>query len=42
VLVESKEAPTVINAEAGIVIPPKHITELDRLAYTIREIDRQC
>ena len=42
VLIESKEPPTVVNAEAGIVIPPKHITELDRLAYTVREIDRSC
>jgi len=41
-LIESKEPATVVNAEAGIVIPPKHITELDRLAYTVNEIDRQC
>ena len=31
VLVESSEAPKVIDAAAGIVLPPKHLTELDRL-----------
>ena len=42
VLIESTEAPKVIDAAAGIVLPPKHLTELDRLAATIREIDRAC
>ena len=39
VLIESHEAPQVIDAAAGIILPPKHMTELDRLAATVREID---
>ena len=42
VLIESDEAPKVIDAAAGIVLPPKHLTELDRLAATVVEIDRAC
>ena len=42
VLIESNEAPQVIDAAAGIVLPPKHLTELDRLAATVCEIDRAC
>lgn len=42
VLIESKEPPKVIDADAGIVMPPKHLTELDRLAATVCEIDRAC
>lgn len=42
VLIESKEPAKVIDAAAGIVLPPKHLTELDRLAATVREIDRAC
>ena len=32
----------MIDAEAGIVLPPKHLTELDRLAVTVTSIDRSC
>ena len=42
VLIESNEPPKVIDAAAGIVMPPKHLTELDRLAATVCEIDRAC
>ena len=42
VLIESQEPPKVIDAAAGIVLPPKHLTELDRLAVTVRNIDREC
>ena len=42
VLVESNEPPTVIDAAAGIILPAKNLTELDRLAATVREIDRAC
>ena len=41
-LVQSTEAPKVIDAAAGIVLPPKHFTELDRLAVVIHQIDRRC
>ena len=42
VLVESNEPPVVIDAAAGIILPPKNLTELDRLAATVQEIDRAC
>jgi hypothetical protein len=42
VLIESDEPPKVIDAAAGIILPPKHLTELDRLAATVMEIDRAC
>jgi radial spoke head protein 9 len=42
VLVQLGGAPTVIDADAGIVIPPKNITELDRLSYVVHTIEEQC
>ena len=42
VLVESKAAPVVIDAEAGIILPPKHVTELDRLSHTVCQIEQGC
>ena len=42
VLIESQEPPKVIDAAAGIILPPKHLTELDRLAATVLQIDRDC
>ena len=42
ILIESNEPPKVIDAAAGIILPPKNLTELDRLAATVREIDRAC
>jgi hypothetical protein len=42
VIVESTEAPKVIDAAHGIILPPKHLTELDRLSYVVHEIDRTC
>ena len=41
-LVQSKDEPKVIDAAAGIVLPPKHLTELDRLAVVVHQIDRRC
>ena len=42
VLIESTEAPKVIDAMTGIILQPKHLTELERLAFCVREIDRTC
>jgi radial spoke head protein 9 len=42
VIFESDEAPKVIDAMSGIILPPKHVTELDRLAFVVNEIDRSC
>jgi len=36
ILIESKEPPKVIDAAAGIILQPKHLTELDRLSATVR------
>ena len=41
-MVMSTEPAKVIDAAAGIVLPPKHLTELDRLASTVYSIDRSC
>ena len=32
----------MIDAATGIVLPPKHLTELDRLSVVVREIDNSC
>lgn len=32
----------MIDAAAGIVLPPKHMTELDRLSVVVHQIDRRC
>jgi hypothetical protein len=42
VLVESCEPPKVIDAAAGIVLPPKHMTELDRLSVVVHQISEAC
>lgn len=42
VLLESNEDPIVVDALQGIILPPKHLTELDRLTYVVHEIDRSC
>ena len=42
VLIQSTEPAKVIDAAAGIVLPPKHLTELDRLAVVVHQIDRRC
>jgi hypothetical protein len=42
VLVQSNEKPKVIDAAAGIVLPPKHLTELDRLAVVVSQINNSC
>ena len=42
ILVQSTEPAKVIDAAAGIVLPPKHLTELDRLAVVVHQIDRRC
>ena len=42
VVFESQESPKIIDAANGIILPAKHLTELDRLAFVVREIDRTC
>lgn len=31
-----------VRIDEGLVLPPKHVTELDRLAWTIRQIESDC
>ena len=42
VLLEVGGQSIVIDAESGLVLPPKHVTELDRLSYVVRTIDHDC
>ena len=42
VLFPGRGTPQVVDAVANIVIQPKNITELDRLAYIINEIKCHC
>lgn len=42
VLIESTEPAVVIDAAAGIILPPKHLTELDRLSVVVRSVDNAC
>lgn len=41
-MIESNEPAVLIDSAAGIVLPPKHLTELDRLSVVVREIDNSC
>ena len=40
VLFESSEKPQVIDQDLGIVMQPKPITELDRLAYVVSQLQQ--
>lgn len=42
ILQAGTDAPTIIDAEAGIIVPAKNLTELDRLACTVRNIEQMC
>lgn len=42
VLVQSNAQPKVIDAANGIILPPKHLTELDRLSVVVHQIDKRC
>mmetsp|Transcript_3976 Transcript_3976/g.2938 ORF Transcript_3976/g.2938 Transcript_3976/m.2938 type:complete len:139 (+) Transcript_3976:270-686(+) len=33
---------SVVHEDLGIVLPPKSITELDRMAYLVQKIERDC
>lgn len=42
VLIEATGEGEVIDQDLGLVLPPKNVTELDRLSCTVRTIDHQC
>ena len=42
VVFEGQGVGIVIDEDAGIVIPPKPITELDRLSFVVQTIENQC
>lgn len=42
VIIKASGPGVVIDPAAGLVMPPKNITELDRLAYVVRQIENDC
>ena len=42
IIIEGTGPGTVIDEKAGIVLPPKGVTELDRLSYVINTIEDNC
>lgn len=42
IIIEGVGSGTIIDEDAGLVLPPKSVTELDRLSYIIRSIERSC
>lgn len=42
VLIETGNGPVVVDADAGIVIPAKHVTELDRVSYIVHTVENDC
>ncbi len=42
VLIQGTGPERVIDAEEGLVLPPKPVTELDRLAYVVNQIENDC
>jgi len=39
VLILSGNAPTLIDQQENLVLPPKHITELDRVCFLVHTIE---
>ena len=42
VIVKATGPGVVIDPAAGLVMPPKNVTELDRLSYVIHQIENDC
>lgn len=42
VLIQTGNAPVVIDALENIVLPSKHVTELDRVSYIVNTVEEQC
>lgn len=42
VIIENTGASIVIDEDAGIILPPKQITELDRVSFIVNIIEEQC
>ncbi len=42
VLINVGGAGIVVDEDLGIVIPPKNVTELDRLSFVVHTIEDQC
>ena len=42
IIIEGVGAGTVIDEDEGIVLPPKGVTELDRLSYVVNTIENSC
>jgi len=41
-LLEGEGKPLLIDPAEGLVLPPKPITELDRLSYVVNQIENDC
>ena len=41
-LIEGVGPATVIDEDMGLILPPKSVTELDRLSYVVHTIERSC
>jgi hypothetical protein len=39
IIIQSGSAPIVVDAAENIVLPPKHITELDRVSFIVHSIE---
>lgn len=42
ILIEGSGKGVVIDEDNGIVLPPKSITELDRLSHIVHEVENHC
>ena len=42
IIIEGVGPGTVIDEKAGIILPPKSVTELDRLSYVVNSIEESC
>ena len=41
-IIEGVGQGTVIDEDAGIILPPKGVTELDRLSFVVNTIENNC
>lgn len=42
VLIQTGNALIVVDQSENIIIPPKHVTELDRVSYIVHTVEEQC
>lgn len=42
IIFEDAIAGATVHEEHGIILPSKHLTELDRVSYLVNQIERDC